>query len=168
MWISAEETSNQPANMNLRNAISRKNRGYTLVEVLVASAIFMLGISAACCMSLSMAAQEEMNFRVSRALNLHENAGRLYQLGLAPTAITGQNGILPASADIGYAWADASVNVAGVGSLAGQTITATIYPTPPPSNAPTSYDYWTGGAPIVGGTRESRTNVITIYRSDIP
>ncbi len=146
----------------------RRRAGYTLVEVLVASGILMMGISAACLMSLAMVTQEEMNFRIARCLNLQENAARMYQLGLAPTDISGSSGILPGNPDITYAWTAASATLTGVGTMSGQTLTATIFPTPVSSNAPSNSDYWTAGAPVSGGTRASRTNAITVYRSANP
>jgi type II secretory pathway pseudopilin PulG len=149
-------------------SLSRLRSGYTLVEVLVASGILMMGISAACLMSLSMVTQEEMNYRIARCLNLQEAAARTYQLGLAPTDISGTSGILPGNPDITLAWTAASANLAGVGTVSGQTVTATIYATPPGSNAPSNSSFWTAGAPVSGGARTSRTNAITIYRAANP
>lgn len=65
----------------------KNRRGYTLIEVLVASGILVMGIAAAASLALTMVAREEANVRVARAINLHEQAGRLYQLGLNPDAI---------------------------------------------------------------------------------
>lgn len=66
-----------------------RRSGYTLIEVLVASAILLIGISAASSLSLTMVTQEEMNYRISRSLNVLENCARLYQLGVQPANIYG-------------------------------------------------------------------------------
>lgn len=64
------------------------NRAYSLVEVMVASAIMMIGVAAACSLSLTMVSQEEGNVRASRALNYFENTMALFQLGLSPAEIS--------------------------------------------------------------------------------
>lgn len=66
--------------------------GYTLVEALVSIVIVLFGVAAAASLSLTIGTQEEVNAKVTRALNWHENAVRLYQLGLDPEEIVG---ILP-------------------------------------------------------------------------
>ncbi len=154
------ETSNR--NKLLR---SRRAAGYTLVEVLIASGILMMGISAACLMSLAMVTQEEMSHRISRSLNAQENAARLWQLGLADTDVFGSGSILPANPDISMTTAVSNADLGAAGTLPGVVITATIYSSPATSNAPVQSGYWTGGAPADGGARDSRTNVITVYRS---
>ena len=63
------------------NSIKRALRsGYALVEVVVASSVLMIGVGAACVLSLTMIGQEEMHVRVARGVNVMENATRLYQL----------------------------------------------------------------------------------------
>ena len=66
-----------------------RNRGYTLVETLVASGILLVAIGAAVSLAVTMTAFEEGNAKVSRAFNYQEQAARLYQLGLNPGEITG-------------------------------------------------------------------------------
>ena len=66
--------------------------GYTLLEVAVASSVLMIGVGAACVLSLTMLKQEESHQRVGRAVNIMENAAQLYQLGIAPADI---GGLLP-------------------------------------------------------------------------
>ncbi len=66
-----------------------RNSGYTLIEVLISSAILLIGISAASSLSLTMVTQEEVNYRISRSLNVLENCARLYQLGIQPANIYG-------------------------------------------------------------------------------
>jgi prepilin-type N-terminal cleavage/methylation domain-containing protein len=154
--------------MEVSKSISRRRTsGYTLVEVLVASSILVMGISAACIMSLAMVTQEEMNHRIGRAMNHHENAARLYQLGLDTTTI--QN-ILPANPDLTLSFEAADGAVTGVGTLDAQTITATIYTTPADSALPNAARGWTGGARRSDSTvsRATRTDTLTVYRAAIP
>jgi prepilin-type N-terminal cleavage/methylation domain-containing protein len=65
----------------------KSRAAYTLLEVLVAAAIISIAVAAAGALALATVAQEEMNARVARCLNLHEQAVRLYQLGLEPDQI---------------------------------------------------------------------------------
>lgn len=64
----------------------RCQRGYTIVEAMVAVSILMLGVAAAAALSMTMVTQEDINARVSRAVNWQENAVRLYQLGLGTSS----------------------------------------------------------------------------------
>jgi type II secretory pathway pseudopilin PulG len=61
---------------------------YSLIEVLIAAGILLTGIAAAAMMAHTMFLQEEANGRVTRALNLQEQAATLWQLGLEPGDIT--------------------------------------------------------------------------------
>jgi len=74
-----------------------KNRGYTLVETLVASGILLVAIGAAVSLAVTMTAFEEGNAKVSRAFNYQEQAARLYRLGLSPDEISG---LLPAESAV--------------------------------------------------------------------
>lgn len=74
-----------------------KNRGYTLVETLVASGILLVAIGAAVSLAVTMTAFEEGNAKVSRAFNYQEQAARLYHLGLTPGEISG---LLPAESAV--------------------------------------------------------------------
>jgi len=69
----------------MRTNLHKRNRraAYSLVEVVVASSVLMIGVAAACVLSLTMIGQEETHVRVSRASNYMENATRLYQLGFS-------------------------------------------------------------------------------------
>lgn len=69
---------------------AKYHRAYTLIEVLVAGGILVMGIAAAASLALTMVAQEKANTRIERALNMQEQAGRLYQLGISHDVITGQ------------------------------------------------------------------------------
>jgi type II secretory pathway pseudopilin PulG len=95
-------------------------RGYTLIEVLVAGGILVIGIAAAASLAMTMVAQEKSNARVAEAFNIQEQAGRLYQLGLTPTVIT--NELLPykASEMTLQFQNEATTNVGGAASM--QTI----------------------------------------------
>jgi hypothetical protein len=55
--------------------------------VLVAAAILMIAVTAAAALALATVTQEEINTRIARCINLHEQAARLYQLGLEPDTI---------------------------------------------------------------------------------
>jgi len=61
---------------------------YSLIEVLIAGAILAIGIAAAALLANSMLVQQEANAQVSSALNLQEQAGKLYRMGLATSEIT--------------------------------------------------------------------------------
>ena len=65
--------------------MKRPTAAYTLIEVLVAAAILMIAVGAAAALAMATVTQEEINSRVARCLNLHEQAVRLYQLGLDPS-----------------------------------------------------------------------------------
>lgn len=158
-----------PSN-SIPNQPTRRARGYTLVEVLVASSILAMGVSAACVLSLAMVTQEEMTHRIERSTSLHENAARLFQLGLPPADISGTNGILPANDDLTLTYSSAVSNVPGVGDLMGQTITATIFTTPADSALPSTARAWTAGARRSDSTqdRPTRTQALTVYRTVIP
>ncbi len=57
-------------------------RGYSLVEVLTATVVIGIGMTAAVSMSSTAMLQEEMSWRVNIGMNYQENAVRLWQLGL--------------------------------------------------------------------------------------
>lgn len=61
---------------------------YSLIEVLIASGILLTGIAAIAMMAHTMFLQEEANGRITRALNLQEQAARLWQLGVSNNIIT--------------------------------------------------------------------------------
>ena len=70
-----------------------KRNGYSLIEVLVAGAILLIGIAAAAVMINALFVQESADARTSQSLNMMEQAATLWQLGLEPATITN---ILPA------------------------------------------------------------------------
>ncbi|MBE2205750.1 MAG: hypothetical protein IAE94_15570 [Chthoniobacterales bacterium] len=63
-------------------------RGYSLIEVLIAAGILLTGIAAVAMMAHTMFLQEQANGRVTRALNLQEQAATLWQLGLDAATVT--------------------------------------------------------------------------------
>ncbi len=141
--------------MKTKHSRSRK-RGYTLIEVLVASAIILIGISAASSLSLTMVTQEETNYRVARSLNVLENCARLYQLGMQPAGIYGGgSSILTAEASI----ASISAAEAVVGNLDSCTFTMTISSVI--DNGAWDEGEWTGGSQA---TVDQRTAVVRAFR----
>lgn len=78
----------------LHGIIPRRGDGYSLIEVLIASAILLIGIAAAACMIHAMSVQETTDARIMQALNIQEQAARLWQLGIDAVEITN---ILPAN-----------------------------------------------------------------------
>jgi len=61
---------------------------YSLIEVLIAGAILVIGISAAAILANTLLVQEESNGYSLRAFNSQEQAARLWQLGVATNVIT--------------------------------------------------------------------------------
>ena len=140
-------------------------RAYSLVEVMIGSAILMIGISAACMLSLTMVSQEEGSVRASRALNVFENAMQLYQVGLSPAEVVA---LLPADpAVIGLTLTPNTSAVTGIGSperIDAQMQFTTMINTEPSNGTSIAWTAgkWTGGA---NGTTNNRlTQVIAVYR----
>ena len=121
---------------------AKSQRAYTLIEVLVAGGILVMGIAAAASLALTMVAQEKANSRVERAFNMQEQAGRLYHLGLEPAAITGN--LLPYDAsEMTLTFTNAATtNVGGVAAM--QTIECKLV-----------------------CDDKNRTNVVTLFRPTI-
>lgn len=61
---------------------------YSLVEVLIAGALLALGIAAAAIFANTIFINQESSNVTTRGLNVQEQAGRLYALGLEPAGIT--------------------------------------------------------------------------------
>jgi hypothetical protein len=70
------------------NRSKNSTHGYSLIEVLIAAGILLTGITAAAMMAHTMFLQTLDNGRVTRAINLQEQAATLWQLGLDPDTIT--------------------------------------------------------------------------------
>jgi len=97
-----------------------KNRGYTLVETLVASGILLVAIGAAVSLAVTMTAFEEGNAKVSRAFNYQEQAARLYHLGLSPDEISG---LLPAESAVeSLTFTTNALTIANLGTVETATL----------------------------------------------
>lgn len=66
-----------------------KNRGYSLVEVMVAAAVVAVGLTAAAMLVGTLMQQQELNAATLRAANLQEQAAKLHRLDLSSSAIRG-------------------------------------------------------------------------------
>jgi len=105
--------------------------GYSLIEVLIAAGILLTGIAAAAMMANTMFQQQEANGRITRAINLQEQAARLWQLGLEPDVITN---ILPERCvNLSPPGADAmrlnfsnNANITAVGAQPAESVTLQI------------------------------------------
>jgi hypothetical protein len=75
---------------------TRRHCGYTFVEVLFAAAILGLAIGGATRLVGTLYIEEETAYNQAVALNMQENASRLWQLGLSPTQVLG---VLPSVLD---------------------------------------------------------------------
>ncbi len=60
----------------------RFHAAYTLIEVLAASAVVAVGMSAAVSLSSTLMLQEELTWRVAVVRNYQENMARLWHLGI--------------------------------------------------------------------------------------
>lgn len=70
------------------------NRGFSLVEVMMAAVIIVIGLTAAAVLAGTIMAQQELNAATLRAANFQEQVVKLYRLDLGSSAI---RGILPES-----------------------------------------------------------------------
>lgn len=70
-----------------RHLCHSRRAAYTLIEVLAASAVIAVGMTAAVSLSASLMVQEELAFRISVTRNYQENMARLWQLGLTPADV---------------------------------------------------------------------------------
>jgi type II secretory pathway pseudopilin PulG len=130
--------------------IRRASAGYTIVEALVAAAILVIGVAAAASLSLTMVSQEEGNARVARAINLQEQAARLYQLGLSTNTIAS---LLPTDSGVAsITFSASSSNLTNVGTVEIATCRMTF----------------TSGAPLTDTNASiNRTNDLTVVRPSI-
>jgi type II secretory pathway pseudopilin PulG len=163
---------------------NHKVKGYSLVEVLVATVILMVGVGAACSMSLALVTNEEGNYRAARAMNYYENAMTLYQLGLDPAKIAVIMPPEPALVSITFFPNTTSILGIGAPERADVTMSFTTSPNTYTENAAgkktqawsgtaaapgdiLEVDYlpgtWTGGAN--GGENIRTTAVTPVYRT---
>ena len=121
----------------------QKQRGYTLIETLVASAVIMISIAAASSLSLAMVTQEEMSERTVRASNHLENAATLYQIGVDTSQIPGLLPVEPVVNSLTFSLQSIAVTDLGNVDVVDIVMTYT------PSNASATNDpakkSWTGG-----------------------
>jgi prepilin-type N-terminal cleavage/methylation domain-containing protein len=83
------------------HAPSRRPAGYTLIEVLAASAVLAIGMAASVGLTSSMMLQEELAHRVAVTRNYQENMARLWQLGMGGLGAAGVStvaAVMPAQA----------------------------------------------------------------------
>ena len=108
-----------------------ESRAYSLIEVLIASGILLTGIAAVAMMAHTLFLQEEANGRVTRGLNLQEQAANLWQLGLSASTITN---ILPErcmatnppGADAVNLTFTTNANITGLGSAVAESVNLSI------------------------------------------
>ncbi len=147
----------KPAEFHTQTA-RKKGSGYSLIEVLVASGILLIGISAAASFSLTMTTQEEMGHRLARGVNYLECHARLYQLGLDPAAI---GAIMPPEPARSGAPTFVTVSPAEA-NLEGQVITLTLDSVK--DEGGWTEGSWTGGSQ---GTLPTRQFSVRAFRNTI-
>ena len=136
----------------------------------MASSVILIGIAAACTLSLAMVSQEEGNIRASRALSVFEDCAHLYQLDMDPADILA---IVPAdNAVVNITMTDTTGAVAGVGvpeSIDIQMEFSTAMNKKMDSPTGEDIDYragtWTGGAD--GSAYNRFTETMAVYRSSV-
>lgn len=143
--------------------------GYTLIEVAVAATVLLIAVGAACALSLTMITQEEMHVRVSRAINLVENATRLYQLGIDTEVPSGSTdptvfSLLPPDLMVTSftATAQTAPAMAGIGAPEQVSFSITFNPTYDSSvwqPATSTFSGTWGGRPdtAIAGNSDTRT-----------
>jgi prepilin-type N-terminal cleavage/methylation domain-containing protein len=128
---------------------------YTLIEVLVATALLALILAGAAAMALVVVSQQEAGVRITRAINYQEQAARLYRLGLSADEI---DAVLPEEPDVSApSFSSETVAVPGVGNM--EKATCTITYSPNPDSGTWSAGAWTGGDASV-----ERTRAVIVYR----
>jgi hypothetical protein len=135
----------------------RPDSAYTLVEALVAAAILLVAVSAAAVLTLSTLTQEAINLRVARCVNLHEQAMRLYQLGLEPSTV---NALLPPDPAVTNepVFSVQAVAISGLGTVERADSTMTFSTTPGGD--------WTPGTWNMGESSATalRSHTLTVFR----
>lgn len=143
---------------------TNRRGGYTLIEALVASGVLLIGVSAACSMSLSLVTQEEINERSVRAFNYLDNAARLYRLGMKTSEIPA---LLPTEAIVdSLTFVPRQVAVSGVDPTSPHTVQIMrVTMSYHPSGATESYSgsdlEWTGGDDAA-----TRSEYVDVFRAD--
>lgn len=129
--------------------MNTRAHGYSLIEVLVAAAVLSVAIAGAAAMALAVVTQMETNAILVRAINHHEQAARLYQLGIPSGAI---NAILPADpAVISLSFnSESQTTLAGLGTV--EQIQCVIIFKSAPATTAWSAGTWTPGDPALTTT----------------
>jgi len=65
----------------------RREKGYSLLELAIATGVLAAGISAAASLTMTSVRMEEMSHRKARVLSMTEAAARLWQLGVSTALI---------------------------------------------------------------------------------
>jgi prepilin-type N-terminal cleavage/methylation domain-containing protein len=142
----------------------KRTSGYTLIEVLVVSAVLGLIIAGMAAMSLVVATQDESNRRIARAINYQEQAARLFQLGIDTSMIDPTNTptLLPYESCVSsLTFSTPTTNtITGVGNVVKTTCTMVYYPNPAHDMSAS----WSSGVWSAGDRNAQRTRVIDIYR----
>lgn len=114
----------------MKISFSHRNSGYTIVEAMVAVSILLMAVAAAASLSMTMANQEELNARGARAVNWHENAVRLYQMGIGdpddPAAIVALMPGLPQVTSLTASTASETFSALPAGNNAVDVTTLTL------------------------------------------
>ncbi len=145
--------------LSIDRKLSRAQVGYSLIEVLVAASILIVGVGAAAKLSLIMVTQEEINQRVSVSLSHQEMAVRLYQLGLSQAEVEGLLPHDPNVASITYTTGTETISGAAMAPLEYLESTMTVNSTP--TGAKVAGE-WNGGGDTAAA--ETRINVVRGYR----
>lgn len=145
-------------------ANNRRNtgkKGYSLAEVLVASAILMIGVGAAASLSLSITTQEEIVWRAARGVNMVETAAILYQQGIDADLVLD---LIPLdeAVTLSVVGSEADEAIANVGTMRGITFRAEIATVI--DGGSWTAGSWTGGS---DASVPTRTVDARIYRSTI-
>jgi type II secretory pathway pseudopilin PulG len=146
--------------MKTNRTNSRRDRGYTLIEALVAGVILMIGISAASQLTLTLITQEEMNRRTTTALNYQENVAGMYRLGFDEAEI---DALVPDDPVVQTMTLTPGVHDLGGGMGNMDFADITVAFNPVPADSAWSADLWTGGDPAA-----LRTSTIQVYLSVPP
>lgn len=107
--------------------------GYTLIEILAASTVVAIGMSAMVSLTGTLMLQEEMTWRVAVTRNYQENMGRLWQLGIRPEDVLN---LMPSQSDNALLnqiingtpsiIQTGTTNPSGLGVMQGAAITAAV------------------------------------------
>ena len=137
---------------------NKKRKGYTFAEVLISSALIGVAIGASVQLMATMNMQEEASTDTAIALNLQDNAARLWQLGLSPTDVYS---VLPSTLnndDLAGAVTPSSTNSVAFGSATTSTLAnsmGTMESIPCTVNIP------------ILNTGTNRANLVQVYRPSL-